>query len=70
MLCYSIMMYSDDVKLKIKEVGQEASHLTAYFYYLMLLCKEDELVLEGLSDNLNVCIRCGFTSNPKPPECN
>ena len=59
------MMYNDGAKLKVKVVRQAVSHLTAFYAsYTSRL----NLSLEDLSANLNVCIRYGFTSNPKPPK--
>ena len=57
------MMYNGGAKLKVKVVRQVVSHLTAFYAsYASRL----NLSLEDLSANLNVCIRYGFTSNPKP----
>ena len=56
------MMYNGGAKLKAKVVRQTVSHLTAFYasYTSRLNLSLD------LSANLNVCIRYGFTSNPKP----
>ena len=60
---FVIMMYNGGAKLKVKVVRQAVSHLTAFYAsYTSRL----NLSLEDLSANLNVCIRYGFTSNPKP----
>ena len=60
---FVIMMYNGEAKLKAKVVRQAVSHLTAFYAsYTSTL----NLSLEDLSANLNVCIRYGFTSNPKP----
>ena len=60
---FVIMMYNGGAKLKVKVVRQAASHSTAFYTsYTSRL----NLSLEDLSANLNVCIRYGFTSNPKP----
>ena len=57
------MMYNGGAKLKVKVVRQAVSHLTAFYAsYTSRL----NLSLEDLSANLNVFIRYGFTSNPKP----
>ena len=62
---FVIMMYNGGAKLKVKVVRQAVSHLTAFYAsYTSRL----NLSLEDLSTNLNVCIRYGFTSNPKPPK--
>ena len=59
------------MKVKNQSSWSRSKPLNCLFLLLiMLLCKENELVLEGLSDNLNVRIRYGFTFNPKPPNCN
>ena len=60
---FVIMMYNGGAKLKVNVVRQAESHLTAFYAsYTSRL----NLPLEDLSANLNVCIRYGFTSNPKP----
>ena len=60
---FVIMMYNGGAKLKVKVVRQAVSHLTAFYAsYTSRL----NLSLEDLSTNLNVCIRYGFKSNPKP----
>ena len=62
---FVIMMYNGGAKLKVKVVRQAVSHLTAFYAsYTSRL----NLSLEDLSTNLNVSIRYGFTSNPKPPK--
>ena len=62
---FVIMIYNGGAKLKVKVVRQAVSHLTAFYAsYTSRL----NLSLEDLSTNLNVCIRYGFTSNPKPPK--
>ena len=62
---FVIMMYNGGAKLKVKVVRQAVSHLTAFYVpYTSRL----NLSLEDLSANLNVCIRYGFTSNPKSPK--
>ena len=58
-------MYNGGAKLKVKVVRQAVSHITAFYAsYTSRL----NLSLEDLSANLNVWIRYGFTSNPKPPK--
>ena len=62
---FVIMMYNGGAKLKVEVVRQAVSHITAFYAsYTSRL----NLSLEDLSTNLNVCIRYGFTSNPKPPK--
>ena len=59
------------MKVKNQSSWSRSKPLNCLFLLLIMpLCKENELVLEGLSDNLNVRIRYGFTFNPKPPKCN
>ena len=60
-------MYTDGAKLK----GQSSwSRNKPHNMQLISItvCKQVEIVLEGLSANFNICIRYGFTSNPNLPK--
>ena len=59
---YIIMMYNDGEKLKSQnsQTSSKPHNCFLCFYTSRL-----NLPLEDLSANLNVCVRYGFTSNPK-----